>query len=295
MTDAKLAERWSDVQGRRLRYLVGGEGPPLVLVHGLGGSALNWAELVPLLARRRRVLIPNLPGHGGSDALAPDAGLGDFADRVAALMELEAMAPAAVVGHSLGGSVVLRLAIRRPEAVSALVLAAAAGMSHGTFWTRRLLSVFSVMRPGRLVARRHAVVARSVVLRRAFFGAFSVTDPRALTPAAVEGFLSGQTFHTDVASAWRALRGDDPRQELESVRPPALVLWGASDRQLPLRDAFEYARRLRAPLRVIADCGHLLIGERPEACAHAIESFLDRIGELDELPGELEAIREPRS
>jgi pimeloyl-ACP methyl ester carboxylesterase len=57
------------------------------------------------------------------------------------------------------------------------------------------------------------------------------------------------------------------------VRCPVLVLWGARDNQLPVGDAFDYARRLRARLRVIADCGHLLIAERPEACADAIASL----------------------
>ena len=77
---------------------------------------------------------------------------------------------------------------------------------------------------------------------------------------------------------------DDPRLDLERVTAPTLVLWGARDRQVPIDDAFEYARRLRAPLRTIADCGHLLVGERPDACADAIGAFLDRIGEVDELP-----------
>jgi pimeloyl-ACP methyl ester carboxylesterase len=62
------------------------------------------------------------------------------------------------------------------------------------------------------------------------------------------------------------------------------VLWGARDHQVPIDDAFEFARRLRAPLRTIADCGHLLVGERPDACADAIGAFLDRIGQVDELP-----------
>jgi pimeloyl-ACP methyl ester carboxylesterase len=53
---------------------------------------------------------------------------------------------------------------------------------------------------------------------------------------------------------------------------------------VPIDDAFEFARRLRAPLRTIADCGHLLVGERPDACADAIGAFLDRIGQVDELP-----------
>ena len=57
------------------------------------------------------------------------------------------------------------------------------------------------------------------------------------------------------------------------MRCPVLVLWGARDQQVPLEDGFEYARRLGAPLRVIADCGHLLIGERPDVCARAVLGF----------------------
>ena len=277
MTDAKLPaleERFAELKGSRMRYFVGGEGPPLILVHGLGGAAANWTELAPLLVPNHRLLVPDLPGHGGSEALPAVSGLEPFADRVAALAAREGMLPAPVVGHSLGGAVVLRLALRHPDAVSAVVLAAAAGLSLGSIWGRQLQSVFSTVRPGRLAARWRGLVSRSLLLRRFVFGFVSVADPGSLTNEAVEGFLAAQLLHTDVDSAWQALRADDPRQELEAVRCPVLVLWGAEDVQLPLDDAFEYARRLRAPLRVIPGCGHLLIGERPDACADAIDDFL---------------------
>jgi pimeloyl-ACP methyl ester carboxylesterase len=274
VTDAKLEERRATVKGGRMQYLVGGSGPPLVLVHGLGGSAANWCELAPLLAPRHRLVIPDLPGHGGSEALNAVSGLQPYADRVVGVMEHEGIARAPVVGHSLGGLVVLRLALRRPEAVSAVVLAGAAGLSVGGVWLRNVLTAATIVRPGRLAGRHRSLVARSPRLRRLVFGFVSVADPVGLTDAAVEGFLSGQVLHTDIGSAWRALREDDPRLELERLRCPALVLWGAEDVQLPLDDAFEYARRLRAPLRTIAACGHLLIGERPEPCADAIDAFL---------------------
>lgn len=277
MTDAKLPaleERFAELKGSRMRYFVGGDGPPLILVHGLGGAAANWTELAPLLVPNHRLLVPDLPGHGGSEALPAVSGLEPFADRVAALAAREGMLPAPVVGHSLGGAVVLRLALRHPDDVSAVVLAAAAGLSLGSIWGRQLQSVFSTVRPGRLAARWRGLVSRSLLLRRFVFGFVSVADPGSLTNDAVEGFLAAQLLHTDVDSAWQALRADDPRQELEAVRCPVLVLWGAEDVQLPLDDAFEYARRLRAPLRVIPGCGHLLIGERPDACAHAIDDFL---------------------
>jgi pimeloyl-ACP methyl ester carboxylesterase len=282
VTDAKLAgleERTAELKGVRMRYFVGGSGPPLVLVHGLGGAASNWTELAPLLAPRHRLLVPDLPGHGGSSALPAVSGLEPYADRVALLAEREGMLPAPVVGHSLGGMVVLRLALRRPDAVEAIVLAGAAGLSVGNVFGRQLLSLFTAVRPGRIAARYRRWVARSPRLRRLVFGFVSVADPIALSNEAVEGFLAAQLLHTDVDGAWQALRIDDPRQELEAISCPVLVLWGAEDVQLPLDDAFEYTRRLRARLRVIPGCGHLLIGERPDACERAIEDFLRALGD----------------
>src|SRR3954469_3692210 len=160
-----------------MRYFVGGNGPPLVLVHGLGGAASNWTELAPLLARSRRLLVPDLPGHGGSSALAGVPGREPFADRVAAVAEREDMLPAPVVGHSLGGVVVLRLALRRPDAVQALVLASGAGLSIGNVWGRQLLSIFTAVRPGRVAARYRSLVSRSPLLRRLVFGVVSGARP----------------------------------------------------------------------------------------------------------------------
>src|SRR3954466_5844602 len=99
--------RYYDVQGAKLRVFGAGQGPVVVLLHGLGGAASNWTAVAPALAERARVAVPELPGHGGSSALpAPVATLDAYADRVAGALE----APAVVVGHSLGGIVALRLA-----------------------------------------------------------------------------------------------------------------------------------------------------------------------------------------
>jgi pimeloyl-ACP methyl ester carboxylesterase len=279
VTDAKVElpgfeERFAEVRGSRLRYLVCGEGEPLVLVHGLGGAAANWLALAPLLLRGRRVLVPELPGHGGSEPLPAAPNLNAYADSLAEVAEREGFSPAAVVGHSLGGAIALRLAIRRPDRVSRLVLAAAAGISSGTRSARYALTITGILKPGRRIAPHRRLVARSPVLKNLVFGRWGAADPQALPADVVEAFLSGPARHTDTLSAAKALMRDDPRPDLDRVRCPSLVLWGARDNQLPIGDAFDYARRLRGRLRVIADCGHLLIGERPDACADAIESFL---------------------
>lgn len=269
-------ERVETVRGARLRALMGGpaDGEPLVLLHGLGGAAANWALLAPLLGERHRVVLVDLPGHGGSDPLPAAPGIGPYADRVALLAERLGLGPAVVVGHSLGGLVALRLAARRPEAVRSLVLAAPAGIGSGTRAAERALAFAGWVQPGRRVSPYWRVVARSEALKRLAFGRWFVADPSALGPEAVEALLGEINLHTDTDSARRALTADDPRLDLHDLRCPALVLWGAEDRQLPVDDAFEYARRIRASLRVIADCGHLLIVERPDACFDAIERFL---------------------
>jgi pimeloyl-ACP methyl ester carboxylesterase len=279
VTDAKselpgLEERFVEIRGCRLRYLTGGEGDPLVLVHGLGGAAANWVALAPLLLPQRRLLVPELPGHGGSAPLAAVSSLHTYADRLAALIEWEGFAPAPIVGHSLGGAIGLRLAIRRPDLVSALVLAGAAGISSGTRRARYALRFTGIVKPARKIAPHRRRVAGSALLKRLVFGRWGAADAPALPPEVVEALLAGPTRHTDTVSAARALVLDDPRLELDRVSCPSFVLWGARDTQLPVDDAFDYARRLRAPLRVIADCGHLLIAERPDACADAIRSFL---------------------
>ena len=92
-----------------------------------------------------------------------------------------------------------------------------------------------------------------------------------------EAFLAGPAEHTDTLTAGKALVASDPRRDLERVACPCLCLWGACDHWVPLQDGFEYARRLRAPLRVIADCGHLLIGGRPDAVLAAIRDFVSTL------------------
>jgi pimeloyl-ACP methyl ester carboxylesterase len=264
----------SEVAGCRVRSFIGGAGPPLVLVHGLGGSAANWTLLAPLLARRHRVLVPDLPGHGGSGASLAPEGLASLADVIGALMDAHEMAPSPVVGHSLGGDVAVRLAARRPDAVSALVVMAPGSLAASSHLARAWLRTWGLLRLSRLGGRLRYDIATRPRLRRLALGGWGAFDAEALPPEAVLGFLDGTVSAIDTATAREALIADDCRPELEHVRCRALVVWGARDRTTPLWHGFEYARRLRAPLRTLPATGHLLIAERPGECAAIVESFV---------------------
>jgi abhydrolase domain-containing protein 6 len=284
----------ADIRGVRTRYFVGGEGPPLLLVHGLGGAAVNFTELAPLLARRRRVVIPDLPGHGRSLPLERVDGLTSYAEHVAAVAELEEMFPAPVIGYSMGGVIALRLAVERPDDVPALALVSAAGIVSVTKRAEIWLAATRAVRPAQVMTRFRGTFARRPRLRWLPFGAWGAVDPPALSPESVLGFLEGPSQHTDVGAAGRALLTDDPRPDLDSVRCPVFLLWGARDRLVPLEDGFEYARRLRAPIRTLPAAGHLLVGEQPRACAEILLEFLDRVGQVDELPLDAELVRQLR-
>ena len=265
-------------RGTPLRYAVGGHGPPLVLVHGLGGTIENWRALAPPLAARHRVLVPDLPGHGGSAPLAEARDVDALADAVVAVADAEELRGAVWIGHSLGGVIALRVAALRPDAARGLVLAAAAGIGSTSRAAEVTLTVLGVARPGRLIAPHRQVWSRSRLGRRAAFGWWGVADPDALDPELAEAFLVGPARHTDTRQAGRALLASDPRTGLDRITCPCLCLWGASDNWVRLEDGMEYARRLRAPLRAIAGCGHLLIGERPDACLAAINEFVESLG-----------------
>jgi pimeloyl-ACP methyl ester carboxylesterase len=265
-------------RGTPLRYAVGGDGSPLVLVHGLGGTIENWRALAPALAACHRVLVPDLPGHGRSSPLPEARDVGALADAVLGIADVEEIRRAVWIGHSLGGVVALRAAVLRPDAVRGLVLAAAAGIGSASRAAEVTLAVLGVASPGRLIAPHRHAWARSRLGRRAAFGWWGVADPDALEPELAEAFLVGPAHHTDTRQARRALLVSDPRTELDRVACPCLCLWGAGDNWVRLEDGMEYARRLRVPLRTIAGCGHLLIGERPDACLAAIRDFVDSLG-----------------
>lgn len=285
---------FATIGGVPTRYYVGGSGPPLVLVHGFGGAAVNFIELAPLLARRHRVLVPDLPGHGGSEPLPGLESLSDLSDHVARVAEHEGMLPAAVLGYSMGGVVALRLAVNRPASVMALALVAAAGIVSTKRRAEIWLALVTALRPGRLAARFRHAIARRPRLRPLTLGFWGAVDARGLSPESVLGFLEASLLHTDVTSSGKALLRDDPRLDLDSVRCPTLLLWGARDRLVPLEDGFEYTRRLRAPIRTLPAAGHLLVGEQPEECAAILLGFLDGIGQVDELPLEAELLGQLR-
>ena len=264
------------------RALCRREGNPPALVrrrrgrshHALAAQAgprVSWVELAPELVRDHRVIVPDLPATVAPHPCPRCRTSGVFADRVALLLEREGAHPAVLVGHSLGCVVALR-----GDAEPGARPWPGADLGRGDRFddaarARYALAVSSLVQPGRLIARER--IARSDFCELWCGGAGPRRTARS-RPRRPSGCSKGP----HCTRILRAPGRHSSRRILASTSTacihPAMLVWGARDPQVPVDDAFEYAQRLRAPLRVVAGAGHLVIAERPEACLDAIRALL---------------------
>lgn len=251
-----------------------GDGPPVVFVHGLGGSWQNWLEQLPAVARHRRVVALDLPGFGGSELPDAPISITGYADTVEALCDHLDLGPVVVVGNSMGGFISADLAIRHPDRVTRMVLIDAAGISTSDL--RR--------QPLRTLARVLAGVAptpgvTSPALRRPLtlqlaWGAIA-RHPTRLARDLLAEQSAGGAGAPAYELALEALLDYDFRDRLPEIGCPTLVVHGTNDMLVPVGDAHEFARLVTdARLVILEDTGHVPMLERPRVFNHHLLEFL---------------------
>src|SRR5918994_7230098 len=123
-----LDTREISLHGNRVSYRCGGDGPLLVLIHGITSSSASWEPVLPELAEHFTILAPDLLGHGQSDKPTGDYSLGSHACIVRDLMLALGHERATIAGHSLGGGIAMQVAYQFPELVNRLVLVSSGGL-----------------------------------------------------------------------------------------------------------------------------------------------------------------------
>jgi pimeloyl-ACP methyl ester carboxylesterase len=266
------------VDGVRLHYVEAGQGPTLVLLHGLSATHANWELTIPAFAHRWRVVAPDLPGHGQSGK--PDAPYTTdfYAGVIRSFGRALGIGEAVVIGNSLGGQIAIELALSYPTWTRALVLAAPAG---------------GFGRSVRALRWAIGAAARPPVLRVALPWALDrcVYDSTLAPCAERRRILAERLAHEDYPSFARAVTRSlvgsiaTGRQPLDRLSQPTLVVWGREDRLV----AFSGSRQLlrvvpHARLAVLDRCGHLPMLEQPKQFNRAIADFL-RAVEAAPVPG----------
>jgi pimeloyl-ACP methyl ester carboxylesterase len=264
-----------EVLGREVNVVdTGGDKPPLVFVHGLGGRWQNWLLNIPRFMETHRVVAPDLPGFGDSPMPAGEIsirGYGQIVDRLCAQLGFDCPV---VVGNSMGGFIGAEMVLAFPTRVERLVLVAAAGLSIENMRREPLLTVARLWAANAtwIGARGEAVVRRRRLRRAAL--QFLVRYPEKLSPQLTYELVEG-TGKPGFIPALEALMSYSYRDRLSEIEIPVLVVWGENDMLVPVADADEYADLIGPNARrlVFEDTGHLAMLERPTRFNRMLSEF----------------------
>jgi len=267
--------RLPSVDGRRIHVREEGTGPPLVMLHGIAASSYSFRDVIPELARGRRVVAIDLDGHGYTERpRAPNAyRIENQAETIVRVLDVLGIGSAAILGHSYGGAVAAVAAEARPERFSRVVLVCPASRSDRPPWYVRTW-------PGRQIAY-WAVRAL-------------LSDPERFRRLSLQSFHRESVFPDEVAEVYRnmmrieglrsALAGfaaavgesGFPEVPFDSLRQPTLVVTAEKDAVVPPASCRELAGRIPdAELVEAPECGHSVAEERPGEFVAIVNRFLD--------------------
>lgn len=261
-----------------------GEGRPLLLVHGLGGSIRSWDPVLRRLSDHRRVIAVDLPAHGKSANRPGADSFKGLADALEAFLVEEGLQDVDAVGSSLGGRLVLEL-VRRQR------LGRVVALDPGGFWEgwERGFFATTIGASIRLVRALQPVVeslARSPLARMALLAQLSAR-PTALSPGLVVGELKSLARTPTFDALVRDLAGGPGQQGCDTPPGKLVIVWGREDRLCLPRQAIRAARRFPgAELHWFENCGHFPMWDRPADTAALILRVTERSpsGESDQPP-----------
>jgi pimeloyl-ACP methyl ester carboxylesterase/CRP-like cAMP-binding protein len=250
-----------------------------VCLHGWSSSWYALSPLIPLLARRFRVLAVDLPGYGNSERLPERTTIARYAQLIAHLIQDLTDSPAVLVGHSMGGMISVTLALRYPQLVDRMVLLCPTISGHLSTYINLVVSPITMLERHPIASRAVAVLEPSMlavtdrIMRPASFAERTeITDAdyarlRADARRAGEGRVRAECY-------W-AMRRNDLRGSLGKLQTPGLVIWGAEDNTVPLRDAGVVADEWPGvDLRIVPKAGHWPQFEAPALTRRVVAAYL---------------------
>ncbi len=270
-----IEEHYRTVAGYRTHFVVSGDGPPLVLVHGVGGSLISYQRNIEELAAIARVYALDLPGHGHSPAPDAEYRAEEGGAFVRAFIEEVCGEPAALVGLSAGGLMCALAAAERPELVTRLVLVSSAGFGRNVSWPLRMLTLPLV---DHFVETPTLEQVRGALARQVY-------DPDTITPELVDAVYDVWSQPGNRRAFLRSLRSNITllgvrrwRRHLRSASKlalPVLIVWGRNDKTIPVRYAYRAVKRVAgARLHVFERCGHMPPFEQAAEFNRLVADFL---------------------
>ncbi len=265
MTDTHIAAG----DGLRLAVTVAGDGPPLLLIPGLGATRVVFDPVFPRLIGHFRAAVYDQRGIGASDIPAHPFSTAQLGDDAAAVLDGLGMEDAVVLGASFGGMVAQQLVVRHPGLVGALVLAATGPGRDHLVVAPEQATTEALLGKGARSPEEAYRIACTVLYSRPF---------REANAAFIDDQVRNRAAHPIAPRAFQAQlaasRAHDVWDELPSMVAPTLVLHGGDDAVMPLANAVLLSQRIPGALLEVFDgAGHLFFHEQPQRTADAVIAF----------------------
>jgi pimeloyl-ACP methyl ester carboxylesterase len=271
--------KFIDIHGQRLAYYDEGSGEAILLIHGMAGSSVTWREILPTLAKKYRVIAPDLLGHGQSAKPRTDYSLGAFAVGLRDLLDELGVDSATIVGQSLGGGIAMQFLYQHPDYCRRLVLISSGGLGQDVGMILRLLSA-----PGAEFVM--PLIAPNFVLRAGNSVKSRLTSMGLRSPRGAEMWSAYSSFSDPKtrASFLRTLRSvvDYRGQSVSALNRlqlkadlPTLAIWGENDNIIPVDHAYAALEaRPDCRLEVLPGVGHFAHVEAPTRVVELIDDFI---------------------
>jgi pimeloyl-ACP methyl ester carboxylesterase len=261
-------ERDATVYGFKIHYAEAGQGPTVILLHGLGGDISRWAPTIAPLAKTFRVLVPDQIGFGNSDKPLANYHVGMLSDFLVGFMKAVGVARASLVGNSMGAFVAAYTAVHHPDLVDRLVLVDGAG-----YGGPRTTPMTPAEQHRRQIQNGVTLDETREFFRIMWFDKSRVTDT--LVEQALTTRLRSAFAITKIQEAGDKGLGAISPKEMASITSPTLVVWGAHDELISPTVADRLVADIPGARKIlIEDAGHLPQLERPDEFNEIVGAFL---------------------
>jgi len=269
-----------ELHGHQVVYRIAGDGPPVVLVHGMVNASRHWAAVAERLAERHLVIAPDLIGHGDSATPRGDYSLGAHAAVIRDLLSALGIERATMVGHSLGGGVAMVYFWQFPERVERLALVSSGGLGDEVSPLLRSAALPGASALISLATHRFVTAnldRAGIALRErgSWIGAQLQAVARALRPLESAGQREAfvQTLRAVIDRHGQRVSATDRLYLLRDM--PTLIAWGERDRTIPVEHGIAAHRAIPGSRFVtIPGAAHFPHIERPDELAAALEDFI---------------------
>lgn len=270
-----------NLHGHKVSYRIAGSGPAIMLVHGIAGTGETWADVMERLADHYTLIAPDLPGHGVSDKPVGDYSLGSLASMLRDLMVTIGIENATMVGHSLGGGVVMQFVYQFPQRCERLVLVSSGGLGNDV---NLLLRAACLPGADLFLAATAGPLAKfgsvfSGVLGRLGWRPGSDLDEVARGFASLADTQTRKAFlHTlksVVGIEGQRVNASDRLYLASEI--PTLLVSGENDSIIPASHAADAHKILPgSELKIFPNAGHMPYTDQPSAFVRVLRDFVDR-------------------